>query len=307
MSFRVLLIQGGLGQERAISLKSAGAMREVLEKKQLPLQVVDAGRDLPCELQSLKQEGDVALLALHGRYGEDGLVQGICEYLRLPYTGSGVWASAMCMCKMSTKRWAQSVGVLAPDLEFLSHAEASVKKLSFPVVVKANRQGSSLGVSVVREASALPEAVRLALQVDRQFFVEEYIGGPELAVGVLEDSHGLRALVPVEIEPQGGEFFDYKCKYQAGAAKYYIPARVGEAVIKEAQKVAVHLFRQMGLRSYARVDFRVGPSERLYLIEVNTLPGFTATSLLPMAAQKEGMDFEALLMHVIKTAGLDYA
>lgn len=301
---RVAVIVGGLGSESQVSLDSGAAFSRALEKLCYDYTVVDAKEDLPVQLFNLRP--DVALIALHGKYGEDGTVQGICEYLRIPYSGSGVLASALCMNKITTQQILAQNQISIPknqifNIRTVNESLVAQLQLPLPIVIKPAREGSSVGISIVTEPSEVTSAFDLALRYDHLILVEEFVEGMELTVPILLD----RALAPIEIVPKQG-FYNYKNKYTKGCTEYILPPRLKSNIVIECKKIALHCHRVLNLRAYSRVDFRVRNNNEPLVIEVNTLPGCTETSLVPKSAAFEGMAFEEFVEALITTASLDY-
>lgn len=300
---RIALLVGGLSSERDVSLVTGKAFEGALKELGYPYSVIDAQSDLPQRLMS--ERPDVALLALHGKYAEDGAVQGICEYLKIPYSGSGILGSALCMDKILSKQILMQHQVPTADFEMLQFDDATLKNfkphLAPPFVVKPSRDGSSMGITICQSREELAGALQKAAQYDRQILVESYLEGPELTVSILND----RALTPIEIRPKQG-FYDYKNKYTAGQTEYILPPQVNAALIKEVQELALKAHQVLQARTYSRVDFRLHRG-RPYVLEVNTLPGCTPTSLLPKAAQHDGISFVQVIDILIEKASLDYA
>ncbi|MCB0419770.1 MAG: D-alanine--D-alanine ligase [Bdellovibrionales bacterium] len=301
MSRKVALIQGGLGAEREVSKVTGHAFGEALVALGYTFEVVEAGDDLPQKLATMKP--DVALLALHGKYAEDGTVQGVCEYLKIPYSGSGVYSSALCFNKVATYQMLKSAQVPHPRHQVVrSHEIASVKvTLPYPVVVKPAREGSSVGISIVKNEEDLLPALKLAAKSDSLILVDEYIAGMELTVAVV----GGKAHTPVEIVPKQG-YYDYNNKYTAGNTEYFLPPRLPDAVIEKCQRYAQMSIEACQVRHFARVDFRIDENQNPYVIEVNTLPGCTPTSLFPKSMKYDGITFEQVIAMFVETAGLDY-
>ena len=249
---------------------------------------------------------DVALIILHGRFGEDGTVQGLLELLGIPYQGSGVLGSALAMDKNLAKTMYRLHGLpVAPwemaGREDIENPARLLEGLQLPLVVKPVRQGSSIGMSIVREASALSPALAKAFAHDRQVMVEQYIKGREITVGVIGNDLPV-ALPLVEIIPDSKyEFFDYEAKYQPGATREVCPAQVSGEIRDKAQQYGLTAHRALQLRGYSRTDMIVSGDE-VYLLETNTIPGMTPTSLLPQAAAACGMPFPALLDRLIELA-----
>jgi D-alanine-D-alanine ligase len=259
------------------------------------------GRDLAAVL--VQEKIEAVFIALHGRYGEDGCVQGLLELLQIPYTGSGVLASALAMHKLYSKQTFTAAGILtAPFHHFRRGQQVRLGNLDFglPLVVKPVQEGSSVGVSIVREVSQLEAALEYAFQYDPEILVEQYIKGQEVQVGVLDD-HTIGA---IEIEPKN-EFYDFEAKYTDGMAEHIFPARLEPALYEKAQLIGLAAHHALGCSGYSRVDLLVTESGDSYVLEVNTLPGMTALSLLPeIAAKGAGLPFEALVERIIESATL---
>lgn len=255
---------------------------------------------------------DVAFIALHGTYGEDGTIQGLLELLGIPYTGSGVLASALAMDKLRSRQVGLANGLPFPPYVVVDggawprrQAEvrsAVAKELGYPCVVKPNAQGSSIGVTIVRGKEELVPAVERALEYGDLVLVEPYLKGTELTCAVLEDPQtGLPAALPlIEIVPKR-EFFDYQAKYEPGACEEIIPARISAALAKRAQQLAVRAHRALGCEGMSRVDM-FAQRGKIVLLEVNTIPGLTPGSLLPQAAAAAGIDFTELVTRIIANA-----
>jgi D-alanine-D-alanine ligase len=299
----VALIAGGQGAERDVSVVTGKAFAKALDELKINYQLLEADATLPATLQNLKP--DVALLAVHGKYAEDGTVQGLCEYLKIPYSGSGVMASAVCMNKYYSKQILRFHDLPTPRFEMFfankHQAETYQSQLGWPVVVKPSREGSTVGISIVKTAADLPNALKLALQYDKEILIEEFIAGHELTVAIV----GTKALTPIEIVPKQG-FYDYKNKYTAGNTEYVLPPRLPENTIKKCQELALKAHQALQCRIYSRVDFRLSTDHTPYILELNTLPGCTPTSLLPKAAAHDGISFTELIRTLVEKASLDY-
>ena len=291
---------GGLSSEREVSLASGNAILEALIGKGYDAVAVDVGRDVGEQLR--KSGVEVAFNGLHGKFGEDGAIQGMLEILGIPATGSGILASAMGMNKIISKTVFKAYGlhvgpfmvVSVGDKEPLTTAQM---ELGFPLVVKPSSEGSSVGVSVVNTGDELAPAVKLAFSYDREVLIEKYIRGMEVQVGVL----GERALGAIEIVPKD-VFYSYKAKYEQGMSEHFYPARVPEAVYKRTLDAGLAAHRALGCRGYSRVDFIIDAAGDPYILEVNTLPGMTATSLLPDIARGVGMSFPDLVEEILRLA-----
>jgi D-alanine-D-alanine ligase len=298
---KIGVLFGGLSAEREVSLKSGGAVYQALVAQGYNAVAIDAGRDLA---DVLKREGvEAAFIALHGRYGEDGCVQGLLELLQIPYTGSGVLASALAMHKLYSKQaFAASDILTAPFRCYRRGETVRLDDLPFglPLVVKPVQEGSSVGVSIVREETQLEAALKLAFNHDDEVLVEQYIKGQEVQVGILDD----RPVGAIEIVPKN-EFYDFEAKYTDGMATHIFPAQLEQGLYEKAQQVGLAAHRALGCRGYSRVDLLVTTFGDCYVLEVNTLPGMTALSLFPeIAAKGAGLTFEALVARIIEAAEL---
>lgn len=302
---RLALIAGGTSDEREVSLRGAAGVERALDPDKYEVVRYDPATDL-ARIANDAARIDVAFLLLHGVNGEDGTIQGFLDLLGIPYQGAGVLGSALAMDKNLAKIMYRLHGLpVAPwvmvepgDLEDTGRIVAEV---GLPCVVKPVQQGSSIGMSIVREIAKLPNALRLALRHDSEVMVEKYIKGRELTAGVLGNAD-LLALPLVEIIPDAKyEFFDYEAKYQPGASREICPAQVTEAVRQKAQQYAITAHRSLQLRCYSRTDMILA-DEELYVLETNTIPGMTPTSLLPQAAAAAGYSFAALLDRLIELA-----
>jgi D-alanine-D-alanine ligase len=297
---KIGVLMGGLSSERKVSLASGNAILEALKDKGYDAVAVDVGRDVGDQLR--KSGVEVAFNGLHGKFGEDGAIQGLLEILGIPFTGSGILASAMGMNKIISKTVFKAYGlhvgpfmvVSVGDKEPLTTAQM---ELGFPLVVKPSSEGSSVGVSVVNTGDELAPAVKLAFSYDREVLIEKYIRGMEVQVGVL----GERALGAIEIVPKD-VFYSYKAKYEQGMSEHFFPARVPEAVYKRTLDAGLAAHRALGCRGYSRVDFIIDAAGDPYILEVNTLPGMTATSLLPDIARGVGMSFPDLVEEILRLA-----
>jgi D-alanine-D-alanine ligase len=254
-------------------------------------------RDL---LDLVKERFQRVFIALHGGFGENGTVQGVLEWLGIPYTGSGVLASALAMDKLRTKRiWAAEGLPTAPYavLEQATDLKAVAKRLGVPMFVKPASEGSSVGMTKVRKASALDEAYALAVNYDPVVLAEKFIDGPELTVAVLGDR-----VLPIIRIVTPREFYDYEAKYIANDTQYLIPCGVSEKKEKELQALSLKAFRALGCRGWGRVDLMLDKRGKPYLLEVNTSPGMTDHSLVPMAARAVGISYEDLCLKVLEMA-----
>lgn len=302
---RLALIAGGVSAEREVSLRGAAGVEQALNRDRYEVVRYDPATDL-ARIAADAANIDAAFILLHGVHGEDGTIQGFLDLLGIPYQGAGVLGSALAMDKNLAKIMYRLAGLpVAPwvmvepgDLRDSGRIESAV---GLPCVVKPVRQGSSIGMSIVRTRDQLPAALELALRHDGEVMVEAFLKGRELTAGVLGNSE-LTALPLIEIIPDSRyDFFNYEAKYQPGATREVCPAPVSETVRARAQDYAVRAHRSLQLRGYSRTDM-ILVGEELYLLETNTIPGMTPTSLLPQAAAEAGLPFAALLDRLIELA-----
>lgn len=292
---RIAVLMGGDSPEREISLRSGQAAWESLQRLGLPAVRIDAGRDVAERLAA--ERADFVIVMLHGRGGEDGAVQGLLEVLGLPYSGSGVLASALAMDKIKSKRLWREAGLATPDfLELAADTdwEAAMAGLG-SAVVKPVAGGSSLGVGIVHDAAALERQFRAAAAFDSPVMAETYIRGREFSVGVLEDD----VLPAVELRTRR-RFFDYQAKYEDRDTEYLCPADLPQARREELQSLARHACHVLGCRGLARVDLMQDREENFFLLEVNTIPGMTGHSIIPMAASRLGRSYDDLMVQILE-------
>lgn len=297
----VILLDPAFGKDQKIEPFTQVGMTppEQKELKKLP---AEHGRALFETVEIILSENiDIVFNALHGGIGENGIIQSLFEAARIQYTGSGVMASALAMNKVTAKHIFQSYGVPTP--EFLFYEKNSdwptarkeiLSKFKYPIVMKPNEEGSTVGLSIVHEEKELDDAWKKAANFGH-VLIEEYISGRELTVTVLGD----RALPVIEIIPEGG-FYDYEHKYTKGKTNYVCPAEIPGEVAAAAKHFAVKAFQGLRCKAYARIDFRLSEKNELFCLEVNTLPGMTETSLVPKAAKAEGIEFEELVDRIVK-------
>ena len=295
---KVAVLLGGKSAEREVSLKSGAMVLNALRARG-----VDAFAFDPAErgLDEMIAEGfDRVFIALHGRFGEDGTVQGVLEWLGIPYTGSGVLGSALAMDKLRTKLLWQARGLPTPPHEVLdadADMAAVAARLGLPLMVKPISEGSSLGMSKVREASGLDEAFALAVNYDRVVMAEKFIEGTELTVGILGD----KALPIIKLETPR-DFYDYQAKYLAEDTRYIIPCGLPPVREREIQALCREAFGVLGCAGWGRVDLMLDRAGAPYLLEVNTAPGMTDHSLVPMAARAAGLSYEDLCIRILEGA-----
>ena len=302
---RLALLAGGKSGEREVSLKGAAGVIKALDPKKYEVKRYDPATDL-AKLATEADSIDVAFILLHGPFGEDGTVQGFLDLLSIPYQGSGVLGSAIAMDKNLAKILYRNAGLKVPEWHMASKGDIAnpgeiLDRLGLPLVIKPASQGSSLGMSIARSEEGIAAGLKKAFAIDRQVMVEEFIEGREITGGVIGNEE-LTALPLVEIIPgEGYEFFDYEAKYQPGASKEICPAELEEAITIRAQNYALTAHRALMLRGYSRTDMIVNGDD-IYVLETNTIPGMTPTSLLPQGAAAAGLDFPALLDRLIELA-----
>ena len=293
---------GGRSSEREISLRTGEAVAGALRRRGYTVVAIDVDRNLA---RRLEEEGvEVAFVALHGRWGEDGTVQGLLEMMEIPYTGSGVGASALGMDKLLSRQIFIAQGLPVPRYELVHKGAESeiggvLEKIGLPLVVKPRAEGSSIGVRIVTRKEELTSALDEAFSFGEQVLVEEYVEGQEIHVGILNQ----RVLGGVEVVPRR-QFYDYQAKYTPGETRYLIPPPVDEHKREELYRVALEAYRSIGCDGPARVDTILSPKEGPVILEVNTVPGMTETSLLPKIAQAAGISYEELVEEIIEGASL---
>jgi D-alanine-D-alanine ligase len=291
---RIGVIMGGLSSEREISLKSGAAIVKELAGRGENAVAIDL--DTRSTDKIVRAKIDVAVIALHGTYGEDGAIQGILEFLKIPYTGSGIMAAAVGMNKIMTKKIITFYGISTAAWQIMDKkTELKGLKIKFPVVFKPEAEGSSVGVYIVKDKKEAYDLFPRTRKYGR-VLVEEYIKGTEISVPVFLD----KTLPIIEIVP-ANEFYDYESKYTAGMSQHIIPARLTAAETKLAGKTALMVHRALECRDYSRVDMIVRKG-KVYVIEINTHPGMTALSLFPDSARKAGLSFYDLIMSLVKKA-----
>ena len=307
---KVAVLMGGLSAERYISLMSGQGVLQALRS-----QGVDAHAFDPAErdLGELKTEGFArCFIALHGRFGEDGTVQGALEMMGIPYTGSGVMASSIAIDKVMTKRLLLAEGLPTPRYALLrrgvytrAEVEAIPDVLGLPLIVKPAREGSSLGLSKVTERAGMTAAIALAAKMDADILCEQFIQGDEVTCPVLGTGEHAHALPVIRIvAPEGN--YDYENKYFTDTTQYLVPCGLPEGEEAAIQALVLRAFRTLGCRGWARADVMIDQATRQpYLLEINTSPGMTGHSLVPMSARSTGMAYEALCLEVLKSARLD--
>ena len=307
---KVAVLMGGSSAEREISLMSGGGVLAALQSQGVDAHAFDPAER---ELVELKREGFArAFIALHGRHGEDGTVQGALELLHIPYTGSGVMASAIAIDKVMTKRIWQAVGLPTPKYVALPRKGLARERvvqvpdeLGLPLIVKPPHEGSSIGVTKVKGYSQMQDAVALAAKYDEVVLCEEFIEGDELTCPVLGEGENARALPVIRIvAPEGA--YDYQNKYFTDVTQYLVPSGLPADEEREIQRIVVEAYRTLGCRGWGRADLMVRATDRKpFLLEMNTSPGMTSHSLVPMSAKAAGMSYEQLCLHIAASAALD--
>ncbi len=306
----ICVLYGGRSLERDISIKTGRRVVRALEAQGYRVTALDVDESLVRRLEELRPDG--VFIALHGKGGEDGTVQELLEILGIPYTGSGVLPSIECMDKVLTKHILLSANLPTPAFHAFSDAafrEMGAKdsldiiagQLGLPIVVKPAAQGSALGINFAATAEDLPRAMLSALSFDRKVLLERYVRGRELAVSILGGEH-LRVLPTVEAIPKENAFYDFDSRYTAGLTDFVVPAQLPSAVDEEVKAVAVAAYVALGCRGFGRVDLILDGDGNPWILEINTIPGLTETSLMPMAAEAAGISFEELVRDVTEMA-----
>ena len=295
---KIGVLAGGPSNEREISLRSGTAVYNALLSEGLDTVFLDVKDDI---LRPVREsEIDVAFIALHGRYGEDGTVQKILEDADIPYTGSGVEASRLALDKIASKETFVKNNIPVPEYIVFEKGRFDISeadRLSFPLVVKPQSEGSSIGLSIVKERGLLPDAISRAFQYGERIILEKYIAGRELTVGILDD----KALPVIEIVTRNN-IYDYEAKYKDSATRYLVPAPIDKKTYEEAARLGSAAHNALGCNSFSRVDMMMDIHGSLFVLEVNTIPGMTERSLLPKAAQTCGLRFSSLCVKILENA-----
>lgn len=301
---RIGVLMGGPSSEREISLKSGKAVFVAFKKMGIDVTAIDIKTDnIEENINFIKSNNiNCAFIALHGRFGEDGGIQEILEKLKLPFTGSGVLASRLAMDKIASRKIFENNGLKVPGYKEIEKAcyDNNPKinnAFGFPLVIKPVAHGSSVGLSIINKGEELRNAVETAFAFDQRIVMEEYIKGRELTVGILDE----KALPVIEIVPKN-IFFDFEAKYKQGMTDYIVPAELDERIVKKVKDAALTAHKLLGCFGCSRVDIILSPDDQAYVLEVNTIPGLTATSLLPKAAKCEGIGFGDLCLKLITLA-----
>lgn len=292
---KIAVLMGGTSAEREVSLKSGQTILSGLKGLGYDAEAVDAGPGVCSDLRAMGPA--CAFIALHGGLGEDGSIQGMLEVMGIPYTGSGVLASALAMDKVVSRGMFSSQGLLVPRYEEVCKSARATKAPGPPWVVKPRDEGSSVGISIVREEGQLPKALDEALSFGGSALIEQYIEGREVQIGVIAE----QVLGGVEVRPKV-EFYSYAAKYAGGLTEYVLPPELDERTYEKAKQAGFAAHKCLGCKGATRVDLIVTSNAEPYVLEVNTIPGMTETSLLPKIARQAGMDFPALIEAMLKDA-----
>jgi D-alanine-D-alanine ligase len=308
---RVAVLKGGRSLERQVSLRSGANVEDALRHLGHEVVSIDVGSDLISRLRS--ERPDVAFVALHGRDGEDGTVQELLEILGIAYTGSGVLACSRAIDKVMTKHLLLAEGIPTPDFVAFTQTAfrelgaadtlpAIEERLRFPIVVKPSRQGSALGIKFAGSAADVPAALVAAFSYDERVLLERHVEGRDLAVSVLDGPDGPRALPVVEAVPADGDPYDYESRYDIGRTAFVCPAELDADVTARAQAIALETYALLGCYGFARVDLMLAADLELAVLEANSIPGLTDTSLLPQAAEAAGIEFDELVEQIVELA-----
>jgi len=296
---------GGWSEEREVSLKSGKAVYNGLKQAGYDVVCMDLNRENIGDIIKIKP--DVVFIALHGKFGEDGTVQGYLELAGIPYTGSGVEASAVCINKALSKKIFTYEGIPTAPYMLVTQAiltdeivEDIKSQIGIPVVIKAATQGSSIGTYIVKEPREIMNAIKSALTYSDEVVIEKYIDGIQLTVAVIGNQNPV-ILPPIEITSKN-DFYDYESKYTPGMCEHIIPARIEEQLNHKIEEISKQVYEKMGCRGFARIDFMVDREGNPFVLEVNTIPGMTEMSLVPDAARAAGFTFESLVDKIIKLA-----
>jgi len=291
---KIVVLYGGFSSEREVSLSTGTAMGNALKKSGYEnVNFIDIGDNFFKELLEIKP--DICVNGLHGKFGEDGKIQAVLESLGIPYTGSGVAASCVAFDKAYLKYILR--GAALPTADFIIASKDNNEPPFLPCVVKPAREGSTIGISIVKQEGEYKRAMETASEYDNKIVVEKFLDGKEITVGILAD----KALPPILIKPKSG-FYDYESKYTKGKTEYLFNTGCNEKEISEIKNTALRAFETAGCTGYGRVDF-IYSGYTPYILEINTLPGMTETSLLPQAAAKAGIDFDKLVEEILYTSG----
>lgn len=303
---KIAVLCGGISEEREVSLRSGKRVFDSIVSQGLDAVLIDTKEDF---IPVLKQHKiDLACIMLHGTYGEDGAIQGLLEVLGIPYTGSKVLASALGMNKIASKRVWESQNIPTPRYIPIDPFESIEKQCErikntfpFPLVVKPVSEGSSLGVTILTDDKDFVKTVKDAVEKFKDVFIEEFISGAQVTVGVIGTGNDLKALPVLELRPKS-EFYDYNAKYTKGMTEFIIPAGLPKLVYSKVQRTAVDAFKAIGCRGFARIDMIVDSDGIPYVHDANTIPGMTDLSDLPAQAQADGMSYDELVVRILESA-----
>jgi D-alanine-D-alanine ligase len=297
---KIGVLMGGLSPEREVSLTTGQAVFEAIQRNGLDAVALDVDRDIAVKLKENKI--DIAFIALHGTYGEDGTIQGILEYANIPYTGSGVLGSSIAYDKVKSKELFKFNNIPTADYQVFYRSQKNIpaRTLDLPVVVKPSTQGSSIGISIVKDESEWQTALQLGFKYSEEVLVEKFIDGRLMAIGM----NGEQPFPIVHIKPKS-EFYDYESKYTQGKTDYLCPAELSAEEKSRLEDASIKVVRALKSRGIPRVDAILDETGTPYVLEINTIPGMTPISLLPMGAKKAGMDFDELVIEILRTARLD--
>ncbi len=305
MREKILVLDGGISTERAISKKSGRAIYNALIKSGFDALEFDFKGKLEKIIEEFQP--DAVFIALHGKFGEDGTVQGMLELMGLPYTGSGVLTSSVCMDKLMTKRVFNAIGVKTPKYiavrrgEIISFEEVSDVLNTEKVVIKPVDQGSTIGITITDSAKEFKNGLKKAFALSEKVLIEQFIKGKEITVSIMGNGNQIKVLPIIEIIP-AHEYYDFESKYVPGMSKHLIPANITNDLYNEAEAISVRVYEELGVRDFGRIDLIISEKGEVYTLEVNTIPGFTETSLLPDAARSAGISFEELVSKITEFA-----
>ncbi|MDR1259812.1 MAG: D-alanine--D-alanine ligase [Endomicrobium sp.] len=293
---KIGILYGGFSSEREVSINSGKSVLNVLKKLQLNVCSIDVDRNIADKI--IKEKIDIAYIMLHGSMGEDGTIQGMLEILGIPYTGCGIFASVVSMDKDISKRLFRYIGVSTPKWKVLKKFEPIPKIKRYPVVIKPSTQGSTIGLTIIENISqSYYDAIEKAFKYGDKIIVEDFIEGKEITVGVMNDE----VFPVVEIIPNKG-FYDFESKYRKGKSKHIIPARISREAYKIAQNYAKKIYKIFKCKSICRIDMIVDKNNKVWVLENNTIPGMTETSLIPDAGKALGYSFENLVLKILESA-----
>ncbi len=303
---KIAVLYGGVSKEREVSISSSKGIIDALKKNGHDVVAIDFHPERLHEIIELKV--DLVFIALHGKFGEDGSIQGLLDMLNIPYVGSGVLASALAMDKYKAKQLFESVNIptakgklyrIMDTTDVTEIVEDIVNNFSVPFVIKPNREGSTVGLTIVKKHDEINEAIERATESDEYILVEQFIKGKELTVPVLGKMNEETALPIIEIIPKN-ELYDYESKYSEGGSEHIIPARISDELTEQIQNYAVRAHQALGCETYSRADFLLTDDGKPYILEVNTLPGMTPTSLFPDSAKAVNMSYEEMVEKLVQ-------